>query len=286
VADAEGPPSPTAIFAAVARAIHAAEAPPRVFEDELAESLAGVEGVAVGEALRDALPPERLATGTRWFAARARYVEDLVSEAARAGTAQYVILGAGLDSFAYRRALPLEGLTVYEVDHPATQSWKRARLQQIGVAIPPRLIFAPVDFEHQSLELRLRAAGFSPTETAVFSWIAVTQYIGRDAIEATLAAVAGCAAGTRIVFSYDLPRHLLSAEEQLEFDFIADYAAQAGEPFVSLFEPAEIDALLQDHGFSDVIHAGRQDVWAMYEALRASAPPRQGIARLVTATVL
>jgi methyltransferase (TIGR00027 family) len=282
---AMGAPSATAIFAAVARAIHATEPPPRVLDDQLAAALAGPEGLAAGEAMRAALTPERLTLGTRWFAARARYVEDFVSRAAGEGIAQYVILGAGLDSFAYRRGELLERLSVYEVDHPATQTWKRARLAQIGVAIPPRLVFTPVDFEHEALAQPLRAAGFRPAEPAVFSWIAVTQYLPRAAVQATLAAVAGCVPGTRLVFSYDLPRHLLCAEEQFEFDFMTDYAARAGEPWVSMFAPAEIDVMLSDHGFSEIVHTGRRDLWAMYPPLQGSPPPPQGVARLVTATV-
>ena len=257
--------------------MHAEGPPPRVLEDGLASGLAGPEG----DALRDSLS----AAGALWFAARARYVEDLVAKAVEDGIGQYVILGAGLDSFAYRRPELLTRLTVYEVDHPATQAWKRARLEQIGVQIPPELVFAPVDFERQELGAQLQAVGFSWEVPAVFSWIAVSQYLARDAVEATLAALARCARGTRIVLSYDVPRDLLDAADQAVFDSVSGHAAKVGEPFVSLFEPAEIDAILDRSGFADVVHAGRDDVLRVYAELSRDDLLSRGVQRLVTATV-
>jgi methyltransferase (TIGR00027 family) len=257
--------------------MHAESPPPRVFEDELASGLAGREG----DAVRDSLSP----AGPLWFAARARYVEDVVVKAVEAGISQYVILGAGLDSFAYRRRELLSQLTVYEVDHPATQAWKRARLEQIGTRVPQELVFVPVDFERQELGAQLRAAGFETVVPAVFSWIAVSQYLAPDAVEATLAVLARCARGTRIVLSYDVPRHLLDAADQAVFDSVSSHAAGVGEPFVSLFEPAEIATILDRFGFTDVVHAGRDDVLRLYTELGRSDPLRRGVQRLVTATV-
>jgi O-methyltransferase involved in polyketide biosynthesis len=119
----------------------------------------------------------------------------------------------------------------------------------------------------------------------VFSWIAVSQYLARDAVEATLAVLAGCARGTRIVLSYDVPRHLLDAADQAVFDSVSGHAAKVGGPFASLFEPAEIDAILDRSGFADVVHAGRDDVLRVYAELSRDDLLRRGVQRPVTATV-
>jgi methyltransferase (TIGR00027 family) len=132
---------------------------------------------------------------------RARF-PDVVERAAAGGVGQYVILGAGLDSFAYRRDDLLGRLRVFEVDHPATQRWKRRRLAQLGVDSPAGLVFAPVDFERQTLREGLAAAGFDFGQLAVFSWAGVTMYLTLDAVNATLATMAGCQAGTWVVLTY------------------------------------------------------------------------------------
>ena len=246
-------PSPTAIAAAVGRAIHLRDARPKVFEDTMALDLAGDEGAAQLRQLLADVPEVALAGYSLAFAFRARFVEDAVVAAVEDGLRQYVILGAGLDSFAYRRLDLLEHLRVFEVDNQATQTWKRRRLGALGVGVPHGLVFVPVDFESQTLDEGLSTAGFDLGAPAMFSWIAVTQYLTREAVVSTLGAIALGPRGTRLVFSYLLPRRLITDDLEVRgFDWTASRMAQAGEPFLSFFEPGEIEAILEDLGFADV----------------------------------
>ena len=188
--DGDRGPSRTAVLTAVARTLHREESRPWVLDDYLALGLAGREGLALRERLEAELPAPFVAAVSRWVCVRARFAEDIVERAAAAGVGQYVILGAGLDSFAYRRRDLLDRLRVFEVDHPATQRWKRRRLAELGARSPAGLVFAPVDFERQTLRQGLEQAGFDFGELAVFSWVGVTMYLTLDAISATLATVA------------------------------------------------------------------------------------------------
>jgi methyltransferase (TIGR00027 family) len=162
---------------AVGRALHREEPTPTILDDYLALPLAGEEGPALIERLRAELPAQMLVALSRWACSRARLPEDIVERAVAEGIRQYVILGAGLDSFAYRRADLLDRLRVFEVDHPASQAWKQARLAELGIHHPTNLVFAPVDFETQTLRQGLEAAGFDFGAPAVFSWIGVTMYL-------------------------------------------------------------------------------------------------------------
>jgi len=170
--DRDRGPSRTAVLTAVARGLHREEPRPWVYDDNLALGLAGHAGVALRERLLADVPRRQLMAFSRWICVRARFAEDLVEQAVASGIRQYVILGAGLDSFAYRRADLLAQLRVFEVDHPATQAWKRRRLISLGIARPAGLVFAPVDFERQTLRAGLEEAGFDFREPAVFSWSA------------------------------------------------------------------------------------------------------------------
>ena len=277
-------PSRTAVMTAVGRALHRDEAAPRILDDYLALDLAGEEGPALVERLRAELPGPALLGFIRWVAVRARLPEDIVEQAVGEGVGQYVILGAGLDSFAYRRGDLLERIRVFEVDQPASQAWKRARLARLGIDEPANLVFAPVDFETQTLREGLLAAGFDFGARAVFSWIGVTMYLTVEAIEATLGTVLECAAGTRIVLTYNRPRAALEGMALLTDRVLARIAGEMGEPFVSLFEPAEVEELLRRLGFIDISHFGPD------EAIRKYFPGRDdvrfgGAQRLIVATV-
>ena len=179
-------PSGTAVLTAVARALHREEPPPWVLDDSLALGLAGEAGPALRARLLREMAHDDLLGFTRWVCVRARLPEDIVEDAIAAGAGQYVILGAGLDSFAYRRHDLLDHLRVYEIDHPDTQAWKRARLAELDVEEPAALVFASVDFERQTLVEGLTAAGFDFDTPAVFSWIGVTLYLTLTAITTTL----------------------------------------------------------------------------------------------------
>ncbi len=181
--------------------------------------------------------------------ARSRYAEDTLAEAVRhAGVRQYVLLGAGLDTFAYRN--PHRGLRVFEVDHPATQAWKLDRLHEASIAHPGNLCLVPVDFERQHLADELAAAGFDPGAPTVFSWLGVVPYLTREAFRSTLALIAGCPRGSGVVLDYGQPRRVLPPLEQLAHDSLAERVALAGEPFRSYFTPGEMAAELT--GFSAV----------------------------------
>ncbi len=256
--------SRTAALTAAARAFHREEPPPWVLDDPLALDLAGDDGRQLLERLRSDLPRDSALAFSRWVAVRARYVEDVVEAAAGRGVEQYVILGAGLDSFAYRRADLLDRVRVFEVDHPATQEATRARLHELGIRRPDRLVFVPVDFERQQLREQLVASGYALDRPAVVSWIGVTMYLTREAIDSTLAALAGFGAATRVVLTYNQPRSVLPdwvAEIGATFSALA---AELGERFVSLFTPEEIEAVMVGHGFVDVTHFGPDEALTAY----------------------
>jgi methyltransferase (TIGR00027 family) len=277
-------PGRTAVLTAVARAVHREEPPPWVMDDYLALSLAGQEGLVLRERLRAELPGPFLLAFSRWMCVRARFAEDIVEQAAAAGVRQYVILGAGLDSFAYRRGDLLDRLRVFEVDHPATQRGKRQRLAELGVASPASLTFAPVDFERQTLREGLEDAGFDFGQLAVISWVGVTMYLTLDAINATLATLAGCRAGTRVVLTYNQPPAALRGTTAQIAAAFAGIAAEMGEPFVSRFLPAEIGQLLRGHGFGEIADLGPRQARATYFHGRADVEIA-GAQRLIAATV-
>jgi methyltransferase (TIGR00027 family) len=272
------------VLTAVARALHREEPQPWVIDDYLAPGLTGQEGLALRERLRTELPRLFVLAFCRWVCVRARFAEDIVEQAAGAGVRQYVILGAGLDSFAYRHNDLLDRLRVFEVDHPATQRWKRQRLAELGVDSPASLVFAPVDFERQTLREGLEEAGFDFRQRAVFSWVGVTMYLTLDAIDATLAAMAGCRAGTRVVLTYNQPPAALSGTTAQVAAAFAGIAAEMGEPFVSRFLPGEIGELLRKHGFGDIVDFGPDEARATYFHGRADVEIA-GAQRLIAATV-
>ena len=269
---------------AAARALHREEPPPWVLDDHLALGLAGDEGVSITGRLRDELSAEDLLTFSRWMCVRARLAEDVVERAVAAGIRQYVILGAGLDSFAYRRPDLLERLRVFEVDHPASQAWKRERLAELGVRLPPNLVFAPVDFEAQTLRDGLLAAGFDFSAGAVFSWIGVTMYLTLAAIEATLETVAACPPGSRIVLTYNLPLSALEGQGRAIGSRMSRSAGEVGEPWLSYFTRDEVEALLRRCGFGEIDHFGPAEAIRTYFADRTDV--RLGMPqRLLVATV-
>ena len=269
---------------AVARSLHRNEPPPWVIDDYLALPLAGEEGAAILERLTSEVPRDLLEACSRWVCVRARLPEDVVEQAVADGVRQYVILGAGLDSFAYRRADLLDRLRVFEVDHPASQAWKEARLADLGVECPANLVFASVDFEKQTLRDGLEVAGFDFNDVAVFSWIGVTMYLTLAAIEATLATVTSCPAGTRIVLTYNLPASALRGADLQLRNVLEKISSEMGEPFVSLFEPAEAEALLRRAGFADVDDFGPEEAVQAYftgrQHVRLGTPQRLMVAKV------
>jgi len=245
-----GQPSRTALGAAAFRAIHQTLEGGVIFHDPFAvrilddETGAGLDDMAADVSLR----PMRL-----MIAARSRFSEETLAACAARGVRQVVVLGAGLDTFSLRN--PHAGVRVFEVDYPATQDWKRERLEQAGLVVPDTLTFAPVDFERQSLTDGLAAAGFRSDRPAFFQWLGVVPYLTREAISQTLDFIARVPE-SEVVFDYGEPFENYSQERRANVMAVAERAAARGEPWLSQFDPAEISDLLREAGFGVVEDLG------------------------------
>jgi methyltransferase (TIGR00027 family) len=198
------------------------------------------------------------------FALRSRYSEDCLAGGMERGLKQYVILGAGLDTFAYRQPPWVGALHIFEVDHPITQEWKRDRLAAADIAIPSNLTFVPIDFESDSLPDALGSAGFASDAATLCSWMGVTQYLSTDALDATLGFLLSLPRSSEIVFSFILPQEALSGVEAKAMTIAADTAAAAGEPFLTRLDPDELGVKLRSMGFSRVIHLAPEEAHERY----------------------
>jgi methyltransferase (TIGR00027 family) len=275
-------PSRTAERVALRRAAHQLFDDPKIFDDPVALRIVGPAAAELDRAVEN----EPVAIGLRaLMVARARYTEDALARAVRAGTRQYVVLGAGLDTFAYRNPNRVGRLRVFEVDHPATQAWKRAKLDDAGIAVPDDLTFAPVDFEHATLADGLREAGFDARVPTFFSWLGVVPYLEMESIVATLRVVAATAPGSEIVFDYSIPPSRLAPGERRVFEALAARVAAAGEPWRTFFEPAALARELVGLGFTVVDDVGPEAMNARYFADRTDGLHIRGRARLMHARV-
>jgi methyltransferase (TIGR00027 family) len=276
-------PSLTAWRVALSRAAHQIFDRPPVLEDPVALAIVGERGIAEirGVALRYSLPPSRYLRA--FLAARSRVAEEALDEAVRHGVRQYVVLGAGLDTFAYRNPYPASALRVFEVDHPATQAWKRDQLAAAGLALPESLSFVPVDFESETLAARLASAGFRAAEPAFFSWLGVTMYLTRAAVLATLRYVAGLRQGSGVVFDYVVPPATLSLVRRVVLRTVMRGVAAAGEPWKSFFEPRELAQELRSLGFRELEDLGRGELNARFFAGRADGLRVGGLGRVMRA---
>ena len=247
-----GQPSRTAFAAAAHRATHQLLEGGRVFTDPLATVLLG----ATRESLTGESAQQPAARGMRLFiAARSRFAEESLAAAVARGVRQYVVLGAGLDTFAHRN--PFTDLRVFEVDYPATQAWKQRRLADAGLAAPTSLTFAPVDFERQTLADGLAAAGFDAAAPAFFSWLGVVVYLTHAAIGETLGFIAGLQGGGEVVFDYGEPVSAFPAGHLRSLQLArAQRAARMGEPWITRFEPAQLAAMLRGLGFDELEDLG------------------------------
>jgi methyltransferase (TIGR00027 family) len=233
-------PSKTALSVALRRAAHQIHDSPVVFDDPIAVALLGT--TYAEELRRTPVRTDRpFSIALRAFlVARSRYAEDNLRKAVEGGVEQYVLLGAGLDTFAYRNSYAQ--LRVFEVDHPATQQWKRELLQRNRIAIPESVTYAPVDFERQSLSTQLGDAGFNHRAPAFFAWLGVVPYLTLEAFRGTLSFISAQPPGTGLTLDYGQPRAVLPLLERLEHDSLASRVEKAGEPFRLFFTPAEIAA--------------------------------------------
>ncbi|AYF78059.1 SAM-dependent methyltransferase [Nocardia yunnanensis] len=281
-----GEPSWTARATAYARAYHQIADEPLIFTDPLASRLLGVTDDKLAELDATALArPGQDAETTRqrrlFLAARSRFAEDTVHEAFASGVRQVVILGAGLDTFAYRNPHP--ELRVFEVDHPATQAWKRERLTASGIALPASLVFAPVDFETGTLAAGLADAGFDRSQPAVFVWLGVIFYLTTEAITGTLEYVAG-QSDSVLVFDYLQP----AADDADRADMRArsERLAAIGEPFLSVFTPTQIAERLRAAGFTRIEDHSAPDLIDGYRGAAAAEHPLRPTQVLRSARIL
>jgi methyltransferase (TIGR00027 family) len=260
-------PDPTAARVALWRALHVeADPPPHVLTD-----LVGLQLLAP--------QPDRRARGdmdpafTRPFrasiVARARYIEDMVVDAVGHGITQYVILGAGLDSFAQRRPEIAARLKIYEIDRPAPQAWKRRRLVELGFGVPDGLVFVPVDFEAgASWRDELIKAGFDAAKPALVVSTGVSMYLSKEANAATLRDAAVFAAGSVFAMTFLFPIEMVDAEIRPVLELAVKGARACGTPFLSFFTPAELVALARQCGFKGAHHVAAAELAGRYFAGR------------------
>lgn len=246
-------PDSTAVRVALWRAMHVrVDSPPHVIEDEIGLRLAAPDE---GWERRPDMDPRGTSGFRAAIVARARFIEDLVAEQVGHGVAQYVVLGAGLDTFAQRRPEIAARLRVFEIDQPDAQAWKRRRLIELGYGIPDRLRLVPVDFEAGAdWWERLSDAGFDPGRPTVVACTGVTMYLTKDATAATLRRLAGLAPGSTLAMTFMLPAELVDDADRPALEATKPQAQAAGTPFISFYAPQEMLALARDAGFKDVHH--------------------------------
>ena len=282
----EDRPSATAHRVALRRAAHQLLDRPPVLEDPIALRIIGAESRAAIEADPSHFEDSRIAPFLRaFFAVRSRFAEDGLAEAIQRGVRQYVVLGAGLDTFAYRNPYPSDTLRVFEVDHPATQAWKRSRLAEGGIAVPPSLTFVPVDFGTAQLPRALAAAGFRDEVPSWLAWLGVTMYLTRAAFDDTLRFIASQPAGSGVVFDYALSPSALDARGRAVFEAMAERVSAAGEPWQTTFVPEELARDLRAMGFTEVEDLGAKEIEARYLHGRQDGLRVGSIGRLIRAAV-
>lgn len=272
-----GQPSRTAFAAAMYRAGHQLADRPVLFTDPLAGRVLGL----TDDQLLEHFLIKRVAMRSH-IVARQLLAEDTLAEAYERGVRQYVVLGAGFDTFAYRN--PYDGLKVFEVDFPTSQAWKRQRLEEAGIDAGGA-IYAPIDFETETLSEALARAGFDLDQPAVFAWLGVLMYLTGEAVRATFAAVAGLAKGTEIVFDYGEPAENAPAHMAAYVNETRARVAEMGEPILSTYSPAEMAALLADVGFTAVEDFSGEATNARFFKRGALAMPPGSVAHQVRARV-
>ena len=261
----ENRPSATAQRVAMRRAAHQLLDDPKVFDDPVALRIVGKESAATLQADPSQFEATPLSPYLRAFvAARSRYAEDELALGVRRGVSQYVILGAGLDTFAYRNPYPKGVLRVFEVDYPSTQTWKRSRLEEVGITLRGDLTFAPVDFETQTLEEGLRSAGYNPGKCTFFSWLGVTEYLTSEVVMATLRFIASAPAASGVVFDYMISPSLLTPAQRSGFEALSKRVSSAGEPWKAFFDPELLTKNLQTMGFGYVEDNGPDEINVRY----------------------
>jgi methyltransferase (TIGR00027 family) len=256
-----GQPSRTALGAAGLRAAHQVLDGAAIFSDPLALRILGADAEAL---LREAeADPSR--QRLRWFIAiRSRIAEDALAAAVQRGVSQLVVLGAGLDTYAYR-APPSQDLRIFEVDHPATQAWKRERLIEAAIPLPAALTFVPIDFERETLADGLAAAGLDSTQQTFFTWLGVVPYLSDEAIFATLRTIAGLPGGAQVVFDYVNPAaSVADPERRAAHEALSARVAALGERIRNHFDSAALHVRLKALGFREIEDMGWAEISARF----------------------
>jgi len=278
-------PESTAVRVALWRAMHVqVDPPPHVIEDEV-----GLQLVAPDAAWRQRPDMDPKFTGPfrASIVGRARFIEDCVSEQAARGVGQYVILGAGLDTFAQRKPESASKLKVFEVDQPGPQTWKRQRLIELGFGVPEWLRFVPVNFEGgDSWWERLAAAGFDASTRAIVASAGVSMYLTKEAITAMLRQVATLAKGSTFVMTFLMPLELADPAVRPGLEMAAKGARASGTPFISFFPPEELLSLAREAGFRQAEHVSTTTLTQRYFAGRADGlrPPKNAEEILIAMT--
>jgi len=271
----------TARAVATRRAVHQLFDRPIVLDDPIAIPILGPTFFA--DPVRHGDPRSRAFRA--FMVARSRYAEDNLASAVAAGAVQYVILGAGLDTFAYRN--PLASLQVFEVDFPATQEWKRDMLRSAAIAEPANLTYVPLDFEHQTLAAGLADGGVDAQRPTFFTWLGVVPYLTVPAFRATLDLVANMPAGSGLTFDYALSDEELSPARQRARKALASRVAAAGEPFRLFFRSEQLENELKSAGFQRIEQLDSIELNQRYFANRDDglALPAEGLGKLATGWV-
>jgi len=276
-----GKPDNTAVRTALWRALHVqVDAKPYVIEDEVGLKLVAPDGD--WQERPDMKYTKRLRAS---IVGRARFVEDLIIEQHEQGVDQYIILGAGLDTFAQRRPDIASKLQIFEIDQPDTIAWKQQRLTDLGFGVPQYLHFVPVDFEISSWWEQLLKVGFDINKPAVIACTGVSLYLTKEAIIATLNQIATLAPGSKLAMTFYLPVELLDEEDKPMQEMAEKGARAAGTPFVSFFAPNEVLAMAKNAGFKDAKTISTRDIERYYFKDRADGlVPASGEVFLVATT--
>ncbi|HET9270178.1 MAG TPA: class I SAM-dependent methyltransferase [Vicinamibacterales bacterium] len=280
----EGRPSATAELVAVRRAVHQLLDRPLVFEDPLALAIVGREWETRFRAY-----PFRAGGGTLGTALRAhlvvrsRVAEDELAAAVMRGVRQYVVLGAGLDTFICRN--PHRDLRVFEVDFPATQQWKRDRLRDAGLDVPATAVFVACEFTSQSIGAALERAGLDRARPTFFSWLGVTMYLEPATTLRTVRELAPLAVGGGgLVFDYTVHPDTVGLVKRLAFKVLAGRVARAGEPFIGFFDPLELVASVRRAGFTQVDDLSAADLTARFLTHRSDGLRLSGLGHILCAS--
>jgi len=265
-------PSRTALAAASHRAAHQILEKGSIFSDPLAVRILGLDAATVAREAEE--QPSRRAMRI-FIAVRTRFAEDALAAAVVRGVTQLVVLGAGLDTYAYRTKL-IDRLRIFEVDHPATQAWKRERLGEAAIPIPSTLTFAPIDFERETLAEGLAAARFDRAQQTFFTWLGVVPYLTAEAFWSTLNFIADLENGAHVVFDYSNPPESLTAEARANYNIRAARVAELGEAWLTHFETEDLRAKLSELGFDEIEDLGPPKIAARYFPGSTKAFPEKG----------